>query len=144
MQRYWRSSAFIYSSGQLCQVWVRAGTRQQRRYILIRDISLPPTMHQNILAYHALTGCDTVSQMSGHGKKSTWMVFKQQATLLFGLRHGVLSSSSMRDAEQFLCKIYSPNTDEASINEIRYRMFQKGAKQQEKLPPTQCCMEEHI
>ena len=29
---------------------------------------VPPTMHQNILAYHALTGCDTVSQISGHGK----------------------------------------------------------------------------
>ena len=111
---------FIYFSGQLCQVWVRAGTRQQRRYIAIRDISLPPTMHQNILAYHALTGCDTVSQMSGHGTKSTWKVFKQHATLLFGLRHGVSSSSSMRDAEQFLCKIYSPNNDENSINEIRY------------------------
>ena len=26
-------------------------------------------MHQNILAYHALTGCDIVSEMSGHGKK---------------------------------------------------------------------------
>ena len=50
----------------------------------------------------------------------------------------------MRDAEQFLCKIYSLNTDENSINEIQYRMFQKGTKQQEKLPPTQCCMEEHI
>ena len=74
--------------------------------------------------------------MSGHGKKSTWKVFKQHATLLFGLRHGVLFSLSMRDAEQFLCKIYSPTTDETSINEIRYRMFQKGTKQQEKLPPT--------
>ena len=47
---------------------MRAGTRQQRRYIAIHDISLPPTMHQNILAYHALTGCDTVNRMSGHGK----------------------------------------------------------------------------
>ena len=116
---------FIYFSGQLCQVWVRAGTRQQRRYIAIHDISLPPTMHQNILAHHALTGCDTVSQMSGHDEKSTWKVFEQHATLLNGLGHGAIFSSSMRDAEQFICKIYSPTTDETSINEIRYRMFQK-------------------
>ena len=44
-----------------------------------------------------------MNQKSGHGKKSTEKVFRQHATLLIGLRHGVLSSSSMRDAEQFLC-----------------------------------------
>ena len=36
------SVLLIYFSGQLCHVWVRAGTRQQRRYIAIHDISLPP------------------------------------------------------------------------------------------------------
>ena len=78
------------------------------------------SMHQNIFSYHALTGCDTVGQMSGHGKKSTWKVFKQHATLLNGLGYSILFSSSMRDAKQFLCKIYSPYTDETSINQIPY------------------------
>ena len=32
----------IYFSGQLCQVWVRAGTRQQRQNYEIHDISSPP------------------------------------------------------------------------------------------------------
>ena len=55
---------FIYFPGQLCQVWARAGTRQQRRYIAIRDNPLPPTMHQHILAYHVLTGCDESEEWS--------------------------------------------------------------------------------
>ena len=38
-------------------------------------------------------------------KKSTWKVFKQRATLLNGLGHRVLFSSSMRDAEHFYAKL---------------------------------------
>ena len=38
-----------------------------------------------ILAFHAITGCDSVSQFSGHGKKTAWAVFKQHHTDLIGL-----------------------------------------------------------
>ncbi|KAG0711729.1 hypothetical protein GWK47_020003 [Chionoecetes opilio] len=57
-------------AGQLSgELWMRTGTRQERRYVAVHDIQLTPTMQSNILVYHAVTGFNTVSQPSGHGKK---------------------------------------------------------------------------
>lgn len=30
---------------------------------------------QTLLAFHVVTGCDSVSQFSGHSKKTAWQVF---------------------------------------------------------------------
>ena len=40
------------------------------------------------LACHAITGCDSVSQFSGHVKKTAWAVFKQHHTDLVGIGNG--------------------------------------------------------
>ena len=39
------------------------------RYIAVHNIELTPTLQENILSYHAVTECDTVSQLSGQGEK---------------------------------------------------------------------------
>ncbi|KAG0718708.1 hypothetical protein GWK47_051946 [Chionoecetes opilio] len=101
-------------------------------------------MQRNILVYHTVTGCDTVSQPSGHGKKTTWKVFQQHGALLDDLGRGTLSESTIRSVEEFFCRIYSPASDETNINDVRYRMFQKGTKDPKKLPPSRKCLEQHI
>ncbi|KAG0699288.1 Transketolase-like protein 1 [Chionoecetes opilio] len=131
-------------TGQLSgELWMRTGTRQERRYVAVHDIQLTPTMQRNILVYHAVTGCDTVSQPSGHGKKTTWKVFQQHGALFDDLGRGTLSESTIRSVEEFFCRIYSPALDETNINDVRYRIFQKGTKNQEKLPPSRKCLEQH-
>ncbi|KAG0710562.1 hypothetical protein GWK47_022565 [Chionoecetes opilio] len=133
-------------AGQLSEeLWMRTGTRQERRYVAVHDIQLTPTMQRNIQVYHAITGCDTVSQPIGHGKKTTWKVFQQHGALLDDLGRGTLSESTIRSVEEFFCRIYSPASDETTIiNDVRYRMFQKGTTDQEKLPPCRKCLEQHI
>ena len=44
---------------------MRADTRQKMRYIVEHNIDLTPTLQENIISYHAVTGYDTVSQLSG-------------------------------------------------------------------------------
>ena len=112
---------------------MRAGTRQQRRYIAVHNIELTLTLQENIISYHAVTGCDTVSQLSGQGK-TTWKVFEKHSALLNDIRHGTLSESTLRSVEEFFCQIFSLSSDETNINVVRYRMFQKGTKEQEMLP----------
>ena len=46
--------------------------------------------------------------------------------------------------EEFICRIYSPTTNHTSIKDVRYRLFQKDIKDQDKLPPTQGCLTQHI
>ncbi len=54
-------------------IWINAGTKNKPKYIPIHDVrqALQPNVHRNQLTYHVLTGCDSTSQFSGHGKKST-------------------------------------------------------------------------
>ena len=135
----------IHFTGQLSgELWMRTGTRQEQRYVAVHNIQLTSTMQRNILGYHAVTGCDTVSQPSGHGKKTTWKVFQQHGALLDDLGRGTLSESTIRSVEEFFCRIYSPASNENNINDVRYRLFQKGTKDQEKLPPSRKCLEQHI
>ena len=46
-----------------------------------------------LIAFHALTGCASVSQLSGHGKKIAWAVFKQHHTDLIDLGKGYLTET---------------------------------------------------
>jgi hypothetical protein len=55
------------------QIWMRAGTANRRKYIPIHEVikKIPVGAADHILAFHALTGCDTTSYFSGHTKKNS-------------------------------------------------------------------------
>ena len=91
---------------------MRTGTAKQRRFIAVHAIQLPYTLRMNILAYHALTGCDTVSQVSGHDNTSTWTTFRKHAILLNNLGRGVVYEATEENAEAFICRVYSPHSNE--------------------------------
>ena len=76
------------------EIWMKTGTARQHRFIAIHEIKLDKTLQSNIPAYHAITGCDTVSQLTGHGKKTTWKVFQKHAALLDNLGHEFLSEAT--------------------------------------------------
>ena len=56
------------------EVWLKSGTARQMQHYPVHDIAkeLPAEVMRNILGFHALTGCDTVSSFGGFGKKSCW------------------------------------------------------------------------
>ena len=87
-----------------------------------------------ILAFHAITGCDNVSQFSGHGKKTAWAVFKQHHTDLIDLGKGSLTEHIATSTEKLICNIYAvPEVD--TCNKARVKLFCIG-RAQETLPPT--------
>ena len=57
------------------EMWMKAGTKKRPKMIRIHDIRLDEDIRQGLLAFHALTGCDTTSQFAGITKKSAWKVF---------------------------------------------------------------------
>ena len=76
-------------AGQLSrEMWMRACTR---RYIILHNIELAPTLQENIPSYNAVRRCDAVNQLSGHG---------------------TLSESTIRSVEEFFCRIFSPCSNE--------------------------------
>ena len=63
---------------------------------------IAPEVVENLLGFHAITGCDTVSSFAEHGKKLCWAVFLQHPELLKGAgRDGAIA-----EVEQFVCHLY--------------------------------------
>lgn len=86
----------------------------------IRDqLNLSDQVYDTMPAFHAITGCDTVSYLSGHSKKSAWDVFIEHHHLLKDLgKSPTVSKEVAEDAEKFICHIYkssSENYDKARV-----------------------------
>ena len=62
------------------EIWMFAGTLRQRRYIPVHRIPLSEEKRKSLLAFHAITGCDTTSHFYGVGKASAWKVFEDVPT----------------------------------------------------------------
>ena len=126
------------------EIWFRTGTAKQRTYVAVHSINIDQALSETLPAFHALTGCDTVSQLCGIGKTTAWKIFKQHYSLLDGLGHVTLSDETLTDAEEFICRLYSGYETDMKISDVRFKLFNKGSKDLEKLPPTQSSLQQHI
>ena len=96
--------------------------------------SLREDVISNLLAAHALSGCDTVPQMFSIGKKKLITVLmsgSRNGTLLKCL--GDLDSDLSWEAiehqcEKFVWLLYAQNKETTSLAEIRYKKWQDKAK----------------
>lgn len=125
------------------EIWMTAGTSKLPKNIPIHEISksLPVEICKNLVAFHALTGCDTTSQLSGHGKRLCWKAFSKSPDLLDNFGEGDLSPNFVSNVERFVCQIYYPSTAHSSVNGLRADLFLK--KPPEKLPPTSDALLQH-
>ena len=64
----------FFSRMNLEEMWIAFGTGKNVCFIAIHEIvsSLSATTFSGLLAFHAFTGCDTVSSFSGRGKQMAW------------------------------------------------------------------------
>ena len=72
------SAATFFSQMKPDEMWIAFSTGKNFHFIPIHKIvSLPtPKTCSSLLAYHAFTGCDTVSSFDGRGKKTAWETWK--------------------------------------------------------------------
>lgn len=135
--------AHLEEIASTCKVWMMAGTAKKPKYIPVWEVfqKLPKGSEKCILQFHALTGTDTTSFIYGHSKKTAWEVFKQHFGLLVGIGNNELTSTSIQQAEEFLCKIYNAPT--GSLDEARALLFPR-TDLPDKLPPTSDAFSFHI
>ena len=118
------------------RLYVKPGTSNAPKCFPVHEIRmlLSIDLVDTLLAFHALTGCGSVSQFSDHGKKTAWAVFEQHHTDLIGLGKGSLTENIATSTEKFICKIYGvPEVD--TCNKARLKLF-CISRTQETLPPT--------
>ena len=126
------------------ELWFQMGTAKQRSFVAVHAVDLDPALCHNLPAFHALSGCDTVSQFCGIGKTIAWKTFVRNCSLLDGLGRGTLTERTLTDVESFICRLYSNNENNTNINDVHFKMFLKGYKEPEKLPPIRSSLKLHI
>ena len=127
------------------EIWMRAGTTTKRRFIAIHKVTLPPAVRKNILAFHAVTGCDTTSKFAGMSKISTWKIYVQNPTLLdnFG-NNAEPSEAVIEESQTFVCRLFDRAGQTTSIQEVRCSQFRKTKKSFENMPPTEDALICHL
>ena len=135
-----------FSKCTCLQLWLKAGTLKKPKYVpihTIRDqLGLSDQVYQTMLAFHAITGCDTVSYLSGHSKKSAWGVFTEHHHLLKDLgKYPTLSKEVTEDAEKFICHIYKSSSQ--NCDKARVKLFTK-CRAPDSMPPSSDAAQFHI
>ena len=119
------------------------GTKNKPKFIPVHEVrvSLPGNILYNLLTFHALTGCDSTSHFSGHGKKPTWSVYASQPKLLDSFTDD--TTYAFADAERFVVKVYCPSSSLTRVNDLRAELFHRITNP-EKLPQTQDALVQHL
>ena len=81
---------------------MKAGTSKKQKYIPVHEIarSLSTSCLQAFIPFHAITGCDTTSYISGNTKASAWKVFKEHHAMLKNLGEDHFNEENMKSAEK--------------------------------------------
>lgn len=92
----------------LCpRVFMVTGTSKKKIYVAVHQILITKECQRSLLAFHAITGCDTTSQFAGIGKLSAWNVFQTCTNLLGWIGEQLVPNErAISDAEAFVCQLY--------------------------------------
>ncbi|CAH3026402.1 unnamed protein product [Porites evermanni] len=133
------------------ELWFRTGVKDRLRFVPVHDVcqNLSNRVLKALPAFHALTGCDTTSALSGIGKKKPWNVFirsavHQESLTILGQQPEV-DEVTAKKCEAFICDLYpSYKKSPKTADELRYIIFCQKKPNSEALPPTSASLRQHI
>ena len=128
------------------EVWMNTGLKSKHPFIPVHKIELTELQVKTIIPFHALTGCDTVSQFASIGKKTAWKIFREDyfASCLLQLGSKDVNVEILQQVEKFVCQLYLRETEISEINQVRKEMFLASKKSLDTLPPTKDALDLHI
>jgi hypothetical protein len=132
----WVICVDLYQESNCHELWFLTGIRDKLRFIPCHSIAsrIGDKVCKALPAYHAISGCDSTSALSGVGKKKCIKLLRQdqcvQDTLsLVGVQPR-MTENMLQDTDTFICQMYGAACASLkTANETRYWMFcQKGQK----------------
>lgn len=132
------------------QIWVAFGTGVNLRYIPAHSIArtLGQERSKALPAFHAFTGCDTVSCFAGRGKKTAmeaWKACPEVTSAFLSLSSPIaqITDGTMELIQRFVILMYDRTSDKTKVNDARKALFSKKGKSLDMLPPTLAALREH-
>ena len=139
---------------ELEELWIEFGRKKDRKWLPVHAYAkaLGEEICRAVLFWYAFTGCDTVSQFLGKGKKTawnTWGRFMKAAET--SLRLSCVSKPSESDIkiiENFVVLMYDASCPHTQVNDCRKYLFSKLNRtksiESHQCPPTEDALEQHI
>ena len=99
--------------------------------------------------FHAFSGCDQTGTICGKSKSSCWNALKKADEQFLEAFAMLGSSAHIEDSvskmlELYMCRLYLPSVQIATIKELRWFLFSKKQYADEKLPPTKTALQQMI
>ena len=147
------SICFFFEITNLTHLWIGFGKGKYYRDIPIHDICnrLGKNVSKALPFFHALSGCDTTSQLVSIGKKTAWdrwncmpEITEVFLDLLDYPENFTLESPAMASLERLAVTFYSKSCSSATLDNARLQLFTTGTKTLENLPPTSSAFYQHI
>ena len=134
----------------LDELWIAYGLGTLR-YIPAHMIArqLGPEKSRALLAFHAITGCDTVSSIYYKGKRTAWDLWQSFPEMTTAFQHLSTFPQSIEDfgtmsmIEEFVARLYGSSLDVKTVNESRMHLFYNKAKDFVNMPPTKDALIQH-
>ena len=117
------------------ELWFRTGVTDQQRYIPVHSIQEKQgeRLWQSLPAFHAPTGCDSISSLSRRGTKKQWTILQgsaaHQTTLSLFAQQLNLDEKLAESTEAFIRDLYPKTREQTSTMEVRHVL--SAAKAQE-------------
>ena len=110
---------------------------------------MTPTQCLTLPIFHAFTGCDTISAVSGRGKKTawkTWESFSEVNSAFSELRcmPSEVSEGSVLLLERFVMLLYDQTSESMVMNDARKQPFSQKSSTLNNTPPTKAAFKQHI
>ena len=99
--------------------------------------------------FHAFRGCDQTDTICGKSKISRWNALKKADEQVLEAFARLGSSADVEDGvsrmlELYMCRLYLPSVQIATVKELRWFLFRKKQYADEKLPPTKAALQQMI
>ncbi|CAH1160137.1 unnamed protein product [Phaedon cochleariae] len=133
------------------KLWIELGTGKNIRVISAHGVASAMGLERAsaLPAFHALSGCDTVSAFATRGKKSAWKAWEKCPEMTHAL---IAISRPCKDIDsdifdilqQFVVIMYDHTCSETDVNAARRYLFTQKHRTLDGIPPTKDALMLHV
>ena len=143
----------FYEQLGLSELWIGFGSGKSYRDIPVHIIlaQLGPSKSLALPLFHALTSCDTTSQLLCCGKKTAWTARNSTLALTDTMitltevpESFTMEYVHMQCIERFVVLMYSKTCGSATVSNARHHLFSNGSRSLDSIPLTQAALFEHV
>ena len=122
-----------------CELCLAFGTGKSFRYLAAHQIAASIGPEMCLPMFHALTDCDILSSLAGHGKKTAWLTWKLLPELTYALLMlpggpKEIPDDALNIIEKFIILLFDRTSACTKVDHARRKLFPRKKLGKSRLP----------